>query len=249
MKKIFTLIAGIAFASGAFATTPYKCLHAEATVSPTGGGVVYLAAKNDDEAGFVVDNSEDYGETSFIKFVGGENSNGQSMQEGVGAGIGFYEIKVFAEAEAGYELVCYANKIKEDGVYTKEDCYTVIHGDSEQDFSFDFEYTGEGDKINVNNIDHPEDGNSSDGPSREDLYNNFDAYSTGVDTYIYVIFRKVGDELPKFDPEGEGGGEDGISNLNATVESNDAMFNLSGQAVNASYKGLVIKGGKKYIVK
>ena len=32
-------------------------------------------------------------------------------------------------------------------------------------------------------------------------------------------------------------------------ESNDAIYTLQGTQVNQSYKGLVIKNGKKYIVK
>lgn len=38
-----------------------------------------------------------------------------------------------------------------------------------------------------------------------------------------------------------------ISNLN--VKDNATMYNLSGQKVNNSYKGIVIKNGKKYIIK
>ncbi|MBO6144351.1 MAG: hypothetical protein J6O54_03715 [Prevotella sp.] len=42
----------------------------------------------------------------------------------------------------------------------------------------------------------------------------------------------------------------GISNISATANTdNGAIFNIAGQKVDASYKGLVIKNGKKYIVK
>jgi len=47
-----------------------------------------------------------------------------------------------------------------------------------------------------------------------------------------------------FDGEGTG-----INNVNANDNANNKIFNLSGQRVGASFKGLVIKNGKKYINK
>ena len=41
----------------------------------------------------------------------------------------------------------------------------------------------------------------------------------------------------------------GISNVKDADSENGAMFNLSGQRVNNGYKGIVIKNGKKYLVK
>lgn len=46
--------------------------------------------------------------------------------------------------------------------------------------------------------------------------------------------------------------EEEVTAINAianTVDSNAAMFNLSGQRVNNDYKGVVVKNGKKFIVK
>ena len=45
------------------------------------------------------------------------------------------------------------------------------------------------------------------------------------------------------------GGATGIQNVQVKNATNDAIFNLAGQKVNASYKGVVIKNGKKYIQK
>ena len=48
----------------------------------------------------------------------------------------------------------------------------------------------------------------------------------------------------------KGGGETAIQGAKvATVAGNSAIYNLAGQKVNASYKGIVIKDGKKYIQK
>ena len=42
----------------------------------------------------------------------------------------------------------------------------------------------------------------------------------------------------------------GIENIsNAKYGSNDTMFSITGQLVDSSYRGIVIKNGKKYIVK
>ena len=45
------------------------------------------------------------------------------------------------------------------------------------------------------------------------------------------------------------GGASGIKDVKATQSSNSAIYNLAGQKVNTSYKGIVIKNGKKFIQK
>lgn len=41
----------------------------------------------------------------------------------------------------------------------------------------------------------------------------------------------------------------GITNVNAAENNDDALYNLAGQKVSAAYKGIVIKNGKKYLMK
>lgn len=41
----------------------------------------------------------------------------------------------------------------------------------------------------------------------------------------------------------------GITNVNAAESNDDTLYNLAGQKLNAAYKGIVIKNGKKYLVK
>lgn len=41
----------------------------------------------------------------------------------------------------------------------------------------------------------------------------------------------------------------GITNVNAAESNDNTLYNLAGQKVNAAYKGIVIKNGKKYLVK
>ena len=44
-------------------------------------------------------------------------------------------------------------------------------------------------------------------------------------------------------------GADAIQNVKVAEKADDAIYNLAGQKVSASYKGFVIKNGKKYIQK
>ena len=41
----------------------------------------------------------------------------------------------------------------------------------------------------------------------------------------------------------------GITDVKVNKQQNDAIYNIAGQRVANDYKGLVIKNGKKYLVK
>ena len=61
---------------------------------------------------------------------------------------------------------------------------------------------------------------------------------------VVVVITEDGVEIYK------GGGATAIQGAKVvTVAGNSAIYNLAGQKVNASYKGIVIKDGKKYIQK
>ena len=85
---------------------------------------------------------------------------------------------------------------------------------------------------------------SCDGRKREDCLKKTDLWNADPDTYVYVIFRKVGDELPKFVED-----ETAIHGLTIDNKSNGATYNLSGQQVGKDFKGVVIKDGKKIVNK
>ncbi|MBQ8452268.1 MAG: hypothetical protein IJ539_00640 [Prevotella sp.] len=246
MKKIFTLMASLVLVLNVNAT-PFKALYVEAVAQESGAGKVYLAAKSTEDEGYVYDISEEEGSTAFIKWVAGENSDGADLKIGCTKQIGMYEVLIHAFPADGYELVCYADKVKEDGIYTEDDCYAIIHGENASGgWSFDFDFTGNGDKINVNNVDHPQDGHSEDGPSRDDVYAAFEDYvSETPDTYVYVIFRKIGDELPKFVPSDE----TGITEAKVAVAGQDAVYSLTGQRLSKAVTGIAIQNGKKVVVK
>ena len=46
-----------------------------------------------------------------------------------------------------------------------------------------------------------------------------------------------------------GDNPDAISTVPAEAEENDAIYNISGQRVGKSYKGIIVKNGKKYLRK
>ena len=68
----------------------------------------------------------------------------------------------------------------------------------------------------------------------------------------HVVFQNgwvVGTSVVKSVKVFEVGGETAIKSVKKAAKANGAIYNLAGQKVNASYKGVVIKDGKKYIQK
>jgi hypothetical protein len=45
------------------------------------------------------------------------------------------------------------------------------------------------------------------------------------------------------------GGTDGIANVEVATPANNAIYNLSGQKVDANFKGIIIVNGKKFFNK
>ena len=64
--------------------------------------------------------------------------------------------------------------------------------------------------------------------------------------YIFITGSKIGFFGYVFTPNG---GTDGITSVKAAAEENAPAYNLAGQKVSDSYKGVVIKSGKKVVVK
>lgn len=194
MKKILSLLAGVMFTLTASAvSTPYKNLYVEAGVG-SGSGLVYLDVNEEDDRAFVYGISEDIAENVFLKATIGENGT-ESNTGGVNSGVGRYFAKLYVYADAGYELVALTDKVKEDGVYTNEDCFAVHKNGVDT-----FDYTCDDEtplSINVNNmVTHPNDDGNSDTPGRDAVFAKWTG-NESVDTHIYAIFRKVGDEFPK----------------------------------------------------
>lgn len=201
MKKIFSLFAIMLVAVVMHANTPYKNLYITAKIAPTGAGQIYLGVKPGEED-FIRAQSEEGADEAFIQATIGENGN-EGTTYGVNSKAGVYEVNVYVEPAAGYELVCLSNKVKESGVYYPEDCYAVFDGYDSGSRHASFDYSGieYGFLINANNeLTHPQiDGNSSDGPSRDVCFADESKWSPEPDTEIYAIMRKKGDSYPKLD--------------------------------------------------
>jgi hypothetical protein len=63
-----------------------------------------------------------------------------------------------------------------------------------------------------------------------------------------MTVEAVGSGTPT-EVEADFGGESGIANMKADVNDDAPCYNLAGQKVNDTYKGVVLQNGRKYIVK
>ncbi len=222
MKKFLLILGGVilSLSASAIGEASVKHLYVVAEAHPTGAGTVYLHAKNkagnaDAERQYVYDRTGGRGssptwnadqgweEKAELWYCPGENGSMKGV-DCTGTNP-IYEAVMMAQPNDGWELVCYANQIKESGIYTPEDCYALIHGDSGDPRECDFDYTGEeyhndntGEHwINANNnlAAH----NDKDGSSQSDVFNAITGlWYTPVDAQVYAIFRRVGEELPRF---------------------------------------------------
>ena len=92
----------------------------------------------------------------------------------------------------------------------------------------------------------------AEGNEAADLKRNPDAnivkFGLGAGTHTFKKYSGTGNILVssiKITPVET----DGINNVNVVEKANGAMFNLAGQKVSNDFKGLVIKNGKKFVVK
>ena len=222
------------------ASTPFKCLYAVAEVVPAGSGKVYLDTSDGETDKYLLEKNYDFSDTGFLKAVFAEDGS-ESNSQGCNANKGIYECRVYVEPNDDYVLVCYANKLSDNGRYAYANCYSVIRGEGEKTFSFN--YSGEGDRININNSSHGVDGNSADGPSREILCDE-QHFSEEPDTRIYAILKRFDWEYPKVVKDATG-----VERVVMDKEAEQYIYNLSGQRVGCNAKGIVIRNGRKVIIK
>ena len=102
------------------------------------------------------------------------------------------------------------------------------------------------------NLPSAKDGNSQTFAQNEKGENIVSAKSNGVvkinvaEGGTYYILA-AGTKLGFYGFKYEVGTSTGISSIEATSAQNGKTYNLAGQQVSGSYKGLVIKNGKKYV--
>ena len=251
MKKLFTLISIAMLATSAFGT-PFKNIYAVAEAVPTAAGSVYLAPKDDSDKAYVKEISLDLGETAFIKVVLGENGSGDDgALDGYRGKIGTYEVLASVSATDGYEFVCFSSvdkSVDPNATYSYAECYKPFSGATQKDRVYDWALYADataGNLINVNNVDHPQDGSSNDGDiSRDECLTN-GAWSETPDSYIYAIFRVSGSEYPKLVE----GVAEGVNSVLAPADEKAPTYTVSGQKATDATKGILIKDGKKYMNK
>ena len=88
----------------------------------------------------------------------------------------------------------------------------------------------------------------------EQAWGDAPTYTVAADDAIcgektFYIFRATGKSTYFNTFKITRGGSTGVKNINAKTENNGAIYNLAGQKVSNDFKGLVIKNGKKFVVK
>jgi hypothetical protein len=158
---------------------------------------------------------------------------------------GIYMVWLNAEPEEGYELAGYSLIQKDDpDSYTKADLikttytdngnYTDPHADNDPYFVFNA------------NIPRKEDakGDGSDAKTPREEARAKNNWSKTPDWKIYAIFVPEGTVLPEGNPTGIST----VMTRNGKKNSGQA-YSLDGRAVTASYKGIVVKNGRKFLQK
>ncbi|MGI6242239.1 MAG: hypothetical protein ACOYJK_01665 [Prevotella sp.] len=254
--------AALLVVSASASATPFKAVYLELKANETGRGKVYI--KTEDPDNLQTRKKEDVE----LKCVIGENgkdtlrSNSDPevtdftpyLYPGAPADFdaetynGLYMCWLYAEPEDGYELAGYSLIQKDDpDSYTKAD---LIKSTWTDNGNFEDPYPAEdndGQEFIFNaNVARPEGGKGdgsegSDDVAREQARQNA-GWGDEPDWKIYAVFVKEGTELPD-------GPSTGITEIKTEKSVNNATYSLDGRRVNKSYKGIVIRNGKKYIQK
>ena len=83
--------------------------------------------------------------------------------------------------------------------------------------------------------------------SRADLYKN--VADDGNQYDIIALFNNIYKGAVELDPVEINGAGTGISNIRAEKSNDTPAYNMAGQRINNTAKGIVIKNGKKVILK
>lgn len=231
MKKFFTLIAAVAMAASMNAQGTYavqvgdnvkagdKITSVEnITLTYMGNaGTAYATAKA----------TSNWGDADFVAYVSGKN-NGKLVSDAEPTGC----VYKFETAKAGSLTVgvqLNANK----GFHILDAAFAEVTPVSY-------------------NLPSAKDGDSQTFAQNEKGENIVSAKSNGVvkinvaEGGTYYILA-AGTKLGFYGFKYEVGTSTGISSIEATSAQNGKTYNLAGQQVSDSYKGLVIKNGKKYV--
>ncbi len=234
-----TILVG-AFCVG-FSTTA-KAVHAEiknlyiqAEAVPAEAGTVYISMR-DDQSKYV---KESTGWGSISQLKGTFEKNGDDPD-----GSGMFEAVVQAKPADDYEFLCFSYEKECLGdIFLKEDVYKEASSTNSDTRTWTSAIlatgiNGNGAIINVNTALHSDDNASDIG--RDNIYANT-PWSETPERFVYAIFRKKGERYPMLDEILP------VENVEFTKDDSGKIYNLQGVEVGESYKGIVIKNGKKYI--
>lgn len=252
LRKTLATMA-VLMVSAVASATPFKGVYVELTVNETGRGKVYLQSEDPDNQ--QTRKSEDV----VMKCVLGENGNDTLrtkvtpayMYPGAPATCiadsltGLYMVWLNAEPEDGYELAGYSLIKKDDpDAYTKADLikstwtdngnFTDPYSDNENEFIFN---------ANVpRSEDAKGDGSDAGNNDARETARQKASWGDTPDWKIYAVFVKEGTVLPD-------GNATVISQVQTKNTTTEMLYSIDGHKVPKTYKGLVIRDGKKYLQK
>ena len=231
MKKFFTLIAAVAMAAsmnaqGTYAVQVGDNVKAGDKITSV-ENITLTYMENAGTAYATAKATSKWGDADFVAFVSGKN-NGKLVSDAEPTGC----VYKFETAKAGFLTVgvqLNANK----GFHILDAAFAEVTPVSY-------------------NLPSAKDGDSQTFAQNEKGENIVSAKSNGVvkinvaEGGTYYILA-AGTKLGFYGFKYEVGTSTGISSIEATSAQNGKTYNLAGQQVSDSYKGLVIKNGKKYV--
>ena len=231
MKKFFTLIAAVAMAAsmnaqGTYAVQVGDNVKAGDKITSV-ENITLTYMENAGTAYATAKATSNWGDADFVAYVSGKN-NGKLVSDADPTGC----VYKFETAKAGSLAVgvqLNANK----GFHILDAAFAEVTPVSY-------------------NLPSAKDGDSQTFAQNEKGENIVSAKSNGVvkinvaEGGTYYILA-AGTKLGFYGFKYEVGTSTGISSIEATSAQNGKTYNLAGQQVSDSYKGLVIKNGKKYV--
>ena len=248
MKKIFTLIAVAAMAISAQAQEQYKIAQdwvptksvqtviadATASTSVTYSDDPSWKASNPGAGGLASTKGFEYGVS------GGQNpKDGGYGDDGKSAGSGYSPAKNNLPNAGVYYIV----KASTAGNFE----LAVKIGDGKPFFICDAADGSALDKSAIKGVTENGDQTLDDDYKWSDSGEFFVTFSAEANKSYYVFC--TGSKLTFYGYTFTPGGSTGINNVKAAASNNSVIYNIAGQKVANGYKGLVIKDGKKMILK
>ena len=234
----FSLLSALVCLALSATATPVniKNIYVRAEAYPAGAGEVYVTTRAKDNS--YVKEKAQWGEFAEMKAT--LEQNGEDCD-----GSGMYEAYVSARPAEGYEFLCYSYEQESfGGIFLTQDIYKEASTEDSETRAWSaatlaMGVNGKGALINVNCL--REDG-TTDNPGRDNLFNS--TWSETPDRYVYAIFRRIGDEYPCLDEPLP------VEEITMDSESSGKCrdkYNLAGEKVSDSYKGIVIVNGRKVL--